>query len=57
MYPNIVKSIFQFRISGDHGIGQIARIGLRGIEVRSTGDGIFDGEIKVFVIAEDNSSP
>ena len=52
MDPNVIKSIFQFRILGDHGIGQIARVGLCGVKIGRAGDGIFHGEIKVLVIAE-----
>ena len=33
MDPHVVESVLQFRILGDHGIGQVACIGLRAVEV------------------------
>ena len=31
MYPDVVKSVFQFRVLGNHGVGQAASVSLRRI--------------------------
>src|SRR5258708_21670060 len=49
VYPHVVERVLELRILRHHGIGQVARIGLRGVEIRSAGHRVFDREVKVLV--------